>query len=136
LNEVEHRIWLELKAQVDASGLFTGATLSAFRLLHRCLALLEQGAGLPPSAISRLLQSAASQLHAFGLTPAAADRLGLHVQQERGGDDWDTLAKFKVYPGKPQFREVPVGGRRSTSVDAVGRLAVQGVRRMLPLHVR
>lgn len=71
----ERRVWNELRPQVSELRVYTPACFTAMKLLVRSLALVEDGRDLAPSGVARLVQSAAQQLAAFGLTPAAAGRV-------------------------------------------------------------
>jgi hypothetical protein len=98
LSEVERRVWNELRPQVQALGIYTAATFTAMTLLVKSLALAEQVNDLPASAGARILQSASQQLASFGLTPLAAERMGVAVDRSPRESKYD---EFLTYPGKP-----------------------------------
>ncbi len=76
LDAAQRAIWAELARAVEAIGTFMPSDLAAFRQAVRTVARAEAcPLDAAPSAAGRLEQAAASALAAFGLTPAARERL-------------------------------------------------------------
>ncbi len=86
LSAKQRETWLELAAAVEHLGAYAGAAdLPAFRVLARSVALADsaEAAKMPPTALVRLLQTAATQLASWGLTPGSRAKVR-HTQARAG----------------------------------------------------
>jgi len=72
----ERAIWVELAAQVDATGCYTFSDYTSFRLAVKSVAMADSDlSDMPATAAVRLMQVASSFLQRFGLDPASRARV-------------------------------------------------------------